>query len=59
MPMKEPSFAERQQTAAKAKQAQLEKLNALSQANKEQAAARNAAAHAPKSAGILPTFALS
>lgn len=43
MARKEPDFAERMQTAAKAKQAQLEKLRASAQANAAQSAERHAA----------------
>ena len=43
MPRKEPGFAERLQTAAKAKQAQLEKIRATSLANDAQSTERQAA----------------
>jgi hypothetical protein len=43
VPRKEPSFAERLQTAAKAKEAQLEKLRAKAQANAAQSGERHAA----------------
>ena len=43
MPSKEPSFAERLQTAAKAKQAQLEKIQATTRGNDAQSAERQAA----------------
>jgi len=43
MARKEPGFAERLQTAAKAKQEQLEKLRARAQSNDTEAAARRAA----------------
>src|SRR4249919_1017822 len=42
MPHKEPGFAERLQTAVKAKQAQLEKINATALANDAQSAQRQA-----------------
>ncbi len=43
MSRKEPGFAERLQTAAKAKQAQLEKIRAMAPANDAQSADRQAA----------------
>ena len=43
MALKEPGFAERQQTAAKAKQAQMEKMRVTSQASNAQSAERHAA----------------
>ena len=43
MPRKEPGFADRLQTAAKAKQAQLEKIRATALANDAQSAERQAA----------------
>ena|ERR1035437_9201935 len=43
MSRKEPGFAERQQTAAKAKQAQMEKIRAMVLANDAQSAERQAA----------------
>jgi len=43
MPRKEPGFAERLQTAAKAKQAQLEKIRATALANGPQSLERHAA----------------
>ena len=43
MSRKEPGFAERLQTAAKAKQAQLEKIRATALANDAQSAERQAA----------------
>lgn len=43
MPRKEPDFAERLQTAVKAKQAQLEKIRATALANDAQSAERQAA----------------
>jgi len=43
MPRKEPGFADRLQTAAKAKQSQLEKIRATVQANDAQSAERQAA----------------
>lgn len=43
MPRKEPGFAERLQTAAKAKQAQLEKIRTATLANEPQVAERQAA----------------
>ncbi len=43
MARKEPSFAERLQTAAKAKQVQMEKIRAVAQANEAQSAERLAA----------------
>ena len=43
MPRKEPGFAERLQTATKAKQAQLEKIRAAAVANDAQSAERQAA----------------
>jgi hypothetical protein len=42
MPRKEPSFAERLQTAAKAKQAQLEKIRAMALANAAHSTERQA-----------------
>ncbi len=43
MPRKEPGFAERLQTAAKAKNAQLEKIRATALANRAQSASRRTA----------------
>ena len=43
MARKEPGFAERLQTASKAKQAKLEKIHATALANKPQSAERQAA----------------